>query len=85
LKLELFYYASLREALGHANEVLAFDSATLTVLQLREALCAKGEPYASAMAAGRSLRCAINQVVVKDDALIKADDEIAFFPPVTGG
>jgi sulfur-carrier protein len=85
LKLKLFYYASLREALGQASEVLAVDSATLTVLQLREALSAKGEPYASAMAAGRSIRCAVNQVVVKDDALIKTDDEIAFFPPVTGG
>jgi sulfur-carrier protein len=85
MKLKLFYYASLREALGHANEVLVFDSTTLTVQQLREALCAKGEPYASAMAAGRSIRCAINQVVMKDDALIKTDDEVAFFPPVTGG
>jgi sulfur-carrier protein len=85
MKLKLFYYASLREALGQASEVLAFDSAALTVLQLRQALCAKGEPYASAMAASRSIRCAVNQVVVKDDALIKADDEVAFFPPVTGG
>jgi sulfur-carrier protein len=85
MKLKLFYYASLREAVGQANQVLEFDSASLTVQQLREALCAKGEPYASAMAAGRSIRCAINQVVVKDDTLINANDEIAFFPPVTGG
>jgi sulfur-carrier protein len=85
MKLKLFYYASLREAIGRANEEFEFDANVQTVQQLRAALCAKGEPYVSAMAAGRSIRCAVNQVVVKDENAIAAGDEIAFFPPVTGG
>jgi molybdopterin synthase sulfur carrier subunit len=51
---------------------------------LRDLLAARGEPW-SALATTRNLRVAVNQQMVGFDAAVKAGDEVAFFPPVTGG
>ncbi len=85
MHLNISYYASLRESLGKNTDTFDFTGTVITVLQLRDQLRAKGEPYASAFAIGKPIRCAVNQAVVKDDMTIQAGDEIAFFPPVTGG
>lgn len=77
------YFASLREALG-AEERLAWQP-ELSLGALREQLLARGEPHASALSRARALRCALNQQIAKEDALIPEGAEVAFFPPVTGG
>jgi sulfur-carrier protein len=77
------YFASLREALGPV-ETMAW-SQDLTLGRLRDQLLARGEPHAAALARSRSLRCALNQQLAKEDALIPDGAEVAFFPPVTGG
>ena len=77
------YFASLREALGE-QEQLPW-TAGQTLAQLRDALLARGEPHASALARGRALRCALNQQLAPESAEIPAGAEVAFFPPVTGG
>ncbi|SEK21799.1 molybdopterin synthase sulfur carrier subunit [Roseateles sp. YR242] len=77
------YFASLREALGPQEQV-AFQPG-LTVGALREALIATGGAHAEVLARGRAVRCALNQVMSREDALVPDGAEVAFFPPVTGG
>ena len=77
------YFASLRELLG-ASESVELASAT-TLGQLRDALIARGGRHAEALARGRALRCALNQVMADEATPVPAGAEVAFFPPVTGG
>jgi len=77
------YFASLREALGPLDE-LAVDRG-VTVGGLRDALVARGGRHAEALARGRAVRCALNQTMCGDEAVLAHGAEVAFFPPVTGG
>ncbi|OGB04417.1 MAG: molybdopterin converting factor subunit 1 [Burkholderiales bacterium RIFCSPHIGHO2_12_FULL_69_20] len=77
------YFASLRELLG-ASETVELAPAT-TLGQLRDALIARGGRHAEALARGRALRCALNQVMADEATPVPAGAEVAFFPPVTGG
>jgi molybdopterin synthase sulfur carrier subunit len=77
------YFASLRERLG-ASETVAIAAGT-TLGQLRDALIARGGAHADALARGRALRCALNQVMADEATPVPAGAEVAFFPPVTGG
>jgi len=77
------YFASLREALGAEEAVPA--TAGLTLGGLRDALIARGGAHAEALARGRALRCALNQVMADEAQAVPAGAEVAFFPPVTGG
>jgi molybdopterin synthase sulfur carrier subunit len=83
MRLTIRYFASIREALG-STEVLEVE-APLTLGQLRDRLIARGGAHAEALARGRLLRAAVNQVMADESMLLRADGEIAFFPPVTGG
>lgn len=77
------YFASLREALGGSEAVDIAEGSTLGAL--RDALIARGGAHAEALARGRALRCALNQVMADEAATVPAGAEVAFFPPVTGG
>ena len=77
------YFASLREALG-AGETLVLPAGT-TLGAVRDRLIARGGRHAEALARGRALRCALNQVMADEVSPVPADAELAFFPPVTGG
>ncbi len=83
MRLRVRYFASIREALG-AGETLEAAEGT-RVGELRDALIARGGPHAEVLARGRSLRCALNQTLVDDGGALRDGDELAFFPPVTGG
>ena len=83
MKLQVRYFASLREALGAAESVDAPPGATLA--QLRDLLIARSPAHAAALARGRALRCALNQALSDEAATIPEGAEVAFFPPVTGG
>ena len=77
------YFASLREALGPSEAVEVAEGSTLGAL--RDALIARGGRHAEALARGRALRCALNQVMADEATPVPAGAEVAFFPPVTGG
>ena len=81
----LLYFARLREALGSGREELLLPSDINTLGALRTHLAQRGEAWAKEMAAGRNLRAAVNQDIATADTPVKDGDEIAFFPPVTGG
>lgn len=83
MKIQLRYFASLREALG-ASETVELQS-ICTVAQLRDQLIARGEPYANALARTRAVRTALNQTLCDESAELSEGAELAFFPPVTGG
>lgn len=77
------YFASIREAMGTGSEELATTAATVGVL--RTELMARSAAAAQALAQGKAVRMALNQAMCKGDAPLQAGDEVAFFPPVTGG
>ena len=81
---KLLFFAGLREALGTGAESLALPAGAVTVGALRDLLASRGQSW-SALANTKNLRVAVNQQMVGFDAPVKAGDEVAFFPPVTGG
>lgn len=81
----LLYFARLRETLDTGREQLALPATVRTLSALRVHLAQRGGAWEKEMAAGRNLRAAVNQTVVAADAPIADGDEVAFFPPVTGG
>ena len=88
MTITLRYFASLREALGPSETLtwpLPGQADAITVHELREHLIARGDRSAEVLARGRALRCAINQTMAAEEALVTDGAEVAFFPPVTGG
>jgi molybdopterin synthase sulfur carrier subunit len=83
MKVTVRYFAGLREALG-SNETLDIAAGS-TLGALREALLARGGRHAEVLARSRAVRCALNQVMSDETALLDEGAEVAFFPPVTGG
>ena len=83
MKVRVRYFASIREALG-PGETLDVPPGS-DVGAVRDLLLAGDERHASALARGKALRCALDQVLCDESAAVAEGAEIAFFPPVTGG
>jgi molybdopterin synthase sulfur carrier subunit len=84
MSIKILYFASLREALGRGNESLDLPADINTVATLKHHLAARGETWVALMTT-KNLRAAINQQMANADAQLADGDEVAFFPPVTGG
>ncbi len=83
--IHLKFFASLREALGTAQESLELPGDVQTAGQVRDYLRARGGAWAEALAEGRALRIACNQEMAEPATRLSEGCELAFFPPVTGG
>ncbi|MFT3955571.1 MAG: MoaD/ThiS family protein [Piscinibacter sp.] len=83
MKIQVRYFASIREALG-AGEAIELPAGA-TVAAARDALIGRGGAHAAALARGRALRSALNQSLCDESATLVDGAELAFFPPVTGG
>ncbi len=83
--MKLLYFAWVRQKVGRGEEILAPPANVRTVADLAHHLRLRGNGYAEAFSDMTRLRAAVNQRHATLDAAIGADDEIAFFPPVTGG
>lgn len=83
MKIQLRYFASLREALGGHESIEVAPGTTLG--SLRDQLIARGGEHARCLARGRAVRSAVDQVMADDSAALHDGAEVAFFPPVTGG
>ena len=81
----LLYFARLREALACSREQVALPGATATVASLLDSLRARGPQWSDAFAPGANIRIAVNQEMANAATPLKPGDEVAFFPPVTGG
>jgi molybdopterin synthase sulfur carrier subunit len=83
--MNVLYFAWVRQKVGRSEEVIEHGPALRTVGDLAAFLKARGGGYAEAFADMGRLRAAVNQVHVGLDATLASGDEVAFFPPVTGG
>ena len=85
MRVKLLFFAGLREQLGTSGEEIELPAGVSTVAALRSHLKARGGPYEKAFSEKNLVRMAVNQDMVQPSARIKGGDEVAFFPPVTGG
>ena len=85
MKVKLLYFAALREQLGTASEEIELPAGVGTVAALRSHLRGRGGAWELALAEQKLVRAAVNQDMAPPTAALKAGDEVAFFPPVTGG
>ena len=83
MKVNVKYFASIREAIGQGGE--AIETGAATCAALRDDLIARGGPYATALARGKAVRVALDKLMIAEDAELNEGCEVAFFPPVTGG
>jgi molybdopterin synthase sulfur carrier subunit len=81
----IVYLARLREALARPHEDWPLDAGSTSVAALAAALAARGGAWSRELAAGRAVRVAVNHVMATPATVVRAGDEVAFFPPVTGG
>jgi molybdopterin synthase sulfur carrier subunit len=84
MQLKILYLARLRDAFGRGSEQLELPPAS-TVASLVDVLRARGEPWSRELASGRAVRFAVNQQMAAGAAALSDGDEVALFPPVTGG
>jgi molybdopterin synthase sulfur carrier subunit len=77
--MKILYFASLKESLGMDSETIEFAE-NKCVLDLKKQLSKRhGRVFSN------NLLCAVNQEISSDNTLITPNDEVAFYPPVTGG
>lgn len=85
MRVHVRYFASLRESLGVEGEAIDLPDAVATADALRVWLAARGGVWAEHLAPGRPVRVAVAQRMAQSDTLLSEGQEVAFFPPVTGG
>jgi len=81
----VLYFARLKEAVGRGSERVVLPLGVATVAGLREHLRARGGAWARELAAGKAVRAAVNHEMAEAATPITDGDEVALFPPVTGG
>jgi molybdopterin synthase sulfur carrier subunit len=81
----ILYFARLREALGTPSEELPLPEGVVDVGSLRASLATRGGAWAQELAHSKAVRMAVNQDMASAETPVADGDEIAFFPPVTGG
>jgi molybdopterin synthase sulfur carrier subunit len=82
--IQLRYFASLRETLGIADEQLDLPDGITDISALAGWLQGRNDTWHTALGDSR-LHVAVNQEIVKPDCPVNDGDEVAWFPPVTGG
>ena len=82
MSVRILYFAGLKEALGLAAETVELPANVDTVASVRDWLVTQGRDK---LATAKNLRFAVNQELAGLEAPVKEGDEVAFFPPVTGG
>ena len=85
MKIKILYFARIKEAVNYSTEELDLPNDVLTINALKNWLSLRGEIWAKLFDGKQIVRAAINHNLVDDLAKIQANDEVAFFPPVTGG
>lgn len=83
MKVQVRYFASVRESIGLSHESVETQAADMAALRIE--LMARGEHYRACLAPERPVRMALNQLMVQGNAPLSEGCEVGFFPPVTGG
>jgi molybdopterin synthase sulfur carrier subunit len=82
---KVLYFAWVRQRIGRAEEEVAPPASVTTIAALVDFLRTRGPGYEAAFQDLKLIRCAVNQEHTNFNARLEPGDEIAFFPPVTGG
>lgn len=85
ITVRLVYLARLREAFGRGEETLSLGKDNPSVAAIVALLRERGGAFAAELASGRAVRVAVNHAMSTPDAVVRDGDEVALFPPVTGG
>jgi molybdopterin synthase sulfur carrier subunit len=85
VKVKVLFFANLREQLGTGAEVIDLPDSASTVAGLRMHLMRRGGAWQNVLADMKVVRVAVNQDMAAATAPLNPGDEVAFFPPVTGG
>jgi molybdopterin synthase sulfur carrier subunit len=85
MKVKLLFFAALREQLGTPGEEIELPADVTSVAGLRAHLMRRGESWQAVLGDRKLVRIAVNQEMVSSASAIRPGDEVAFFPPVTGG
>ncbi len=85
MKVKVLFFAALREQLGTPGEEVELPGEVSSVGALRTHLSERGDKWKAVLAEPKLVRAAVNQDMVPLSAPVKPGDEVAFFPPVTGG
>ena len=85
MKIKVLWFANLREQIGTNIELIDLPDSASTVAGLRLHLMKRGGAWQSALADMKVVRVAVNQDMAAAGAPLNHGDEVAFFPPVTGG
>ena len=85
MNIKVLYFARIKEAVNYSTEDIDLPADVSSVTALKNFLSLRGEIWADLFNGKQVVRAAINHALVDDLAAIQAGDEVAFFPPVTGG
>ena len=85
MNIKVLYFARIKESVNYSTEDIALPSEVSTVTALKNFLAQRGEVWADLFNGKQTIRAAINHELVDNMAAINEGDEVAFFPPVTGG
>jgi molybdopterin synthase sulfur carrier subunit len=83
--LSVLYFAWLRERVGVSEESISPPESVTTVADLVAYLANLDQRHAAAFKDRQTVRCAVNQEFADPATILRSGDEVAFFPPVTGG
>ena len=83
--IRVLYFARIKEAVNYSTEEIDLPNEIVTITALKNWLALRGDVWANLFDGKQIVRAAINHSLVDDLATIQANDEVAFFPPVTGG
>lgn len=81
----ILYFAWLRERIGRGEDRIVLPESVATVAALMDHLASLDPAHAAGFEHRQALRCAVNQSIAAPETTVGPGDEVAFFPPVTGG
>ena len=85
MNIRVLYFARIKESVNYSNEDITLTNDISTVTALKQFLAKRGDVWAELFNGKQTIRAAINHELVDNMAKINDGDEVAFFPPVTGG
>ena len=85
MRIQLRFFARIREAVGVSQETVDLPPEIKTMGDVRAYLQSRGDVWADALGEEKNVRMALNHVMTTADTALSAEGEVAFFPPVTGG
>ena len=83
--MQVLYFGWVRSRIGVSGEEIALPEGVASVSDLMAWMKSRGERYAHAFGDADAVRAAVNQEIAPPDAAVAENDEVAFFPPMTGG